>query len=69
MSKAERKHHEKRLKAKRSKYFMASGRTPKQQGKVYHTPALCSCPTCGNPRKHLRGKRGLTMQEKRAKAP
>lgn len=56
MNRAQIIHDTERLKVKRSKY---SGR-----GKtVLQTPAVCSCPMCGNQRKHF-GER--TVQERRA---
>ncbi len=36
--------------------------TPATAGIRAHTPAICSCHMCGNPRKHWKEK---TMQEKR----
>lgn len=36
--------------------------TPKQRGKVAHTPQACSCHMCGNPRKHFKD---VTVQERR----
>jgi len=52
MKKSLRIHHEQRLKKKRSNYFV-SGKTDKQKGMVFITPKLCSCPACGNERKHF----------------
>jgi len=51
MSKAENKHHEKRLKEKRSSYHDASGKSEKEKGRIYQTPAPCSCVVCRNPKK------------------
>lgn len=52
--KAFRRHHMHRLKKKRVAWY----------GDVrnYHTPKMCSCPMCGNPRRHF-GE--LTRQERR----
>lgn len=41
-----------RLKHVRQHYWGAWLKTPKQIGKMVHTPALCSCHMCGNPRKY-----------------
>lgn len=50
-----RRHHITRLKKIRSKYYWSwDYKNPKQVGKLVHTPALCSCHMCGNPRKHFR---------------
>lgn len=56
-TRALRRHHTERLKRKRAGYFFG-----KAGVKVFHTPALCSCPMCGNPRKWF-GER--TIQERR----
>jgi hypothetical protein len=52
------------LKKKRQFYFFRWSKklNPKQLGLALHTPALCSCYMCGNPRKYD-GER--TVQEKR----
>lgn len=61
-TKAYRRHHMKRLKQKRAKYWHGTLDNPRRRGKVYRTPCVCSCPMCGNPRRHF-GKR--TMAEQR----
>ncbi|WNP29372.1 hypothetical protein RN616_12615 [Morganella morganii] len=50
-SKAIRRHHEKRLKSKRSKYYNAGRATKRNIGMCYRTPALCGCWMCANHRK------------------
>lgn len=52
ISRAVRRHHMVRLKRKRKSYYMAKG-SRNQVGKVFHSPAICSCTMCGNPRKHF----------------
>jgi len=61
MNRAQRIHDATRLKTKRSKNTHVQ-RTEKSVGKALHTPAMCSCPMCGNPRKYF-GER--TIQERR----
>lgn len=71
-SRAERRHHIERLKESRKHYWgygnpRAIGpdkMTPKQLGKVVQNPQMCSCPACGNSRRHewFKGER-LTLQE------
>lgn len=63
-SRALRRHHDARLKKKRQYYYSyRQGRlSPRQLGLVLHTPALCSCYMCGNPRKYF-GER--SVQERR----
>jgi len=80
-SRAERRHHVQRLKRNRRNYWSyprghnyASDGSPlapeaitdKHLGMVVHTPQLCSCPGCGNSRRHVwfKGDR-KTVQEKR----
>ncbi len=53
MSKAENKHHEKRLKEKRACYSRCKNSSAKQKGKIYQTPAICSCIVCRNPKKEV----------------
>lgn len=54
-----RRGHVARLKDKRKRYwnnwFWKEGKegADKSLGRLIHTPALCSCPSCGNPRKHF----------------
>ena len=63
MKRAERRHHNERLKAKRSKYrTMLDDATPKRVGMAVHTATRCSCYMCGNPRRHFNQK---TIQELR----
>ena len=59
---SERRHHTERLKKKRRIHW---GRelSDKELGEVVNTPTPCSCPLCGNPRRHFGAK---TVQEKRA---
>ena len=57
MNRAQRIHHAQRIKSKRKKLVLNKHHT------AYHTPASCSCPMCGNPRKWF-GER--TVQERRA---
>lgn len=61
---AERRHEAARLKKNRRWYWGRDiGEDSRLRGKLLHTPALCSCPLCGNPRKYF-GHR--TIQELRA---
>lgn len=66
MSRAMNRHHAKRVKAKRSKYYTAfhsikpTGRTV---GRAARTPCVCSCWMCGHQRKN----HGMNMQEVRAR--
>jgi hypothetical protein len=48
------------LKKKRIAYWADLGKDPRRAGILAHTPALCSCWMCGNPRK-FNGR--LTIQE------
>jgi hypothetical protein len=68
-----RRHHRKRLLKKREKYWTTGwnsyfyGNEPperKRVSRVVDTPKPCSCPACGNQRKH----EGYTMQELRCSA-
>lgn len=52
-ARALRRHHAARLKAKRAHYWGGSDKTPRLLGLLSQTPALCSCPGCGNPRKYF----------------
>lgn len=61
-SRAIRRHHVQRLKAKRKGYYAQyrvygeegiTHMTPNRLGQVVNTAANCSCPVCGNPRKHF----------------
>lgn len=58
-TRAERRHHERRLKAIRRNYNNAGNRSPGHIGMVYHTPCSCSCWMCGNQREH----HGMSWQE------
>ncbi|MBL5966442.1 hypothetical protein FCH31_06835 [Lelliottia amnigena] len=58
-TRAERRHHERRLKAIRSHYNNAGNRSPAHIGSVYQTPCTCSCWMCGNQRHH----HGMSRQE------
>ncbi|EJG2208717.1 hypothetical protein BET61_RS18350 [Morganella morganii] len=60
-SKAIRRHHEKRLKSKRSKYYNAGRATKRNVGMCYRTPALCGCWMCANHRKVF----GMSIKEVR----
>ena len=62
--KAIRRHHEQRIKKKRSKYFNCwNPDDPVLVGIISKTPKPCSCYSCGNPRKHFKIK---TYQERKA---
>ncbi|ORJ18875.1 hypothetical protein BS639_22995 [Rouxiella silvae] len=68
-NRAVRRHHMKRLKAKRCRYNNAGyswpeGATTLNVGKAYHTPCNCSCWMCGHQRYHL----GMNIQEAKARA-
>lgn len=65
-SRALRRHHRERL--KQARRYWRWGREdlavhPVQWGKALKTPAICSCPMCGNPRKWFGD---ATVQERRA---
>ncbi|CAB5644831.1 MULTISPECIES: hypothetical protein [Providencia] len=60
-SKAIRRHHEKRLKSKRSKYNTAGVADKKAIGICYRTPALCGCWMCSSHRKVF----GMSIKEVR----
>lgn len=58
-----RRHQRERLKKKRSHYYGGwAGSSPRTLGLILTTPTPCSCPMCGNPRKHF-GE--ITRQEKK----
>lgn len=63
MTRAQRRHHACRLKAKRARYYNAGTRSPAAIGIVSRTPCLCSCWMCGHQRRH----EGMNMQERRAR--
>lgn len=56
MKKAIRRSHDARLKKARKGYWSMSNLEGSALGKVLHTPAICSCYMCGNPRKFLKAK-------------
>lgn len=60
-TKAERRHHARRVKANRKTYNNAGARSPAHIGKVAVTPCLCSCWMCGN-RRSLEGLRAASKQ-------
>lgn len=45
-----------KAKAKKNSYFTWGPTNPVSLGILYHTPKRCSCPSCGNPRKHFNEK-------------
>lgn len=57
-SRAIRRHHKSRMKAKARKVYPRDS-----QAHLADHLAACSCPTCGNPRRHFGGE---TVQERRA---
>jgi hypothetical protein len=67
-SRAERRHHHRRMLDKVKKfglyqnYFWSEDEKLQHQRKMAETRKPCSCYMCGNPRKHWKEK---TMQEKR----
>jgi len=62
-TRAQRRHHERRLKAVRKHYHNAGNGSQAHTGMVYRTPCLCSCWMCG----HQREGHGQNMQEIRAR--
>jgi hypothetical protein len=40
-----------------------------EQGRLADHLAVCSCLGCGNPRRHVPGTKGLTLQERRQNQP
>lgn len=58
-TRAERRHHERQLKAIRRHYNNSGSRLPTHSGVVYQTPCSCSCWMCGNQCNH----HGLSWQE------
>lgn len=63
MKRDKRRHHARRLKAKRCLYSNAGDGNAAAIGMVAHTPCLCSCWMCGHQRQHY----GQSMQERRAR--
>lgn len=57
-ARALRRHHAARVKAARRDYWGQMQKTPHQLGMLAHTPAMCSCFACGNPRRHF-GERSI----------
>jgi hypothetical protein len=59
-----RRHHYKRLKVKRKRYWNGNmnALSPKHAGMVVSTPKICSQHCCGNPRKWWKERK---LQEKR----
>jgi hypothetical protein len=61
MSRAIRRHHAKRIKDRVRRMikdtwgdlYQTTVDDPRHVGMVAHTPKTCSCPCCGNPRKHF----------------
>lgn len=64
-SRSQRISDSKRLKRNRQNYWSTSPKNPVQMGLLLNTPAICSCPMCGNPRKYFKGKDALTLQERK----
>jgi len=63
-SRAERRHHELRVKKRVCNYYGGYARdNPRHIGKIAHARRLCSCNLCGNPRRYF-GER--TLQERRS---
>lgn len=66
-SRAQRRADIARLKQNRKNYYNLGGsyqgipHTERQLGRLVHTPTLCSCYCCGNPRKHFNA---ITCKEK-----
>lgn len=50
-----------KARVKKLRYFSYGYSNPRLEGLAYHTRALCSCPMCGNARRHF-GE--LTIHEK-----
>ena len=72
-NRAIRRHHIARLKNNRKSYWGYDRRRDgqmdaKQLGKVVQYPTPCSCTMCGNPRKKIRGKKCLTIQEQKQRS-
>lgn len=64
-NRSERRHHIERLKEARKRYWSRpSPMTDKDLGSVVQHPQACSCPGCGNPRRHFGNSAvSLTIQE------
>ncbi len=73
-SRALRRHHIARVKARVLAYFTAkhwvgfetAAAKADWVNHTYQHRQSCSCPMCGNPRHHAKGKGRLTLQERRA---
>ena len=65
---AERRHHRERLKSRRKHYWYGDDKdlTDKHLGMLVNTTKPCSCWMCRNPRRALKGKDKVTMQELKA---
>lgn len=65
-----RRHHANRVKAKMRKYYGKDRElTDKDVGRFASTHgAGCSCWMCGNPRRYMKGKEKLTIQERKQNA-
>ena len=62
MNRAKRRHHWRRLLNKRRSDENFRWGDKSKSGMVVNTPCSCSCPGCGNPRRHFGEK---TVQERR----
>jgi hypothetical protein len=52
-SRAERRHHEDRIKRRVRRYYGGTaGTDPRRIGRTAHAPRTCSCRMCGNPRRY-----------------
>jgi hypothetical protein len=62
-----RRFQNKRLKKNRRSYWTGShwDNDSRRLGILLHTPKICSCYMCGNPRKYFKGKDSNTIQEQR----
>ena len=63
-TRAERRHHMRRMRHKRRNDNAVRDGSPKDQGRHYTTPCCCSCWMCG----HKRDWYGPGIQEQRAQA-
>jgi hypothetical protein len=59
-----RRHHEVRMKRRVQDYYGGYARgKPRSIGRLAHSPQICSCRACGNPRRQFKA---LTLQELKA---
>jgi hypothetical protein len=66
VNRALRRHHLERMKRKVADYYLGYAKgNPRLIGRLAHTRTICSCPMCGNPRRHFKIK---TRQELLAEA-